>query len=123
MTIPLSIYAYILIVLVFVAYLDFKYRKISNLCTILNIVSSISIFFLFPDHRFLILKSFYLPITIFIIGVILFKYRIMGGGDSKFLATLLLLIPSPTTTKFLVFFIFYYCGFCITSDLLFNSKK
>ena len=101
MSISLPIFLYILIVLGFVSYLDLKYRKISNLWPVLNIVSFILMIIFFPELGFLKLKSFSIPCIIILIGIFLFRYNIMGGGDSKFLATMILLIHHESQLSFL----------------------
>ncbi|MEE2670558.1 MAG: prepilin peptidase [Bdellovibrionota bacterium] len=92
--IPIPIYIFILLELLAVSYLDIKFRKIKNFWSILNIILALSLFFIFPDLYVLQVDSFYFTFVFFIVGFFLFLLRIMGGGDSKFLATFFLIIPS-----------------------------
>ena len=101
MSVPLSIFIYITIILGFVSYLDLKYRKIPNLWPSLNIISFIFINIFFPELDFVSINSFFVPVIIILIGIVLFKYNIMGGGDSKFLATMMLLIHHELHLSFL----------------------
>ena len=48
---------------------------------------------IFPDSYALNFSTFVWPIGFFAAGFILFLMRVMGGGDSKYLATFYLLIP------------------------------
>jgi Flp pilus assembly protein protease CpaA len=78
--------------LILVAYLDLKIKKISNLWSVLNLVIAV---ILWPlgvlgawDIEVLIF-----PVAFVVIGFFLFQWKIMGAGDSKFLATLFLCLP------------------------------
>ena len=91
--IPLPFYFFILIELLFVTYGDIKWRKISNLWSILIIVVFIVLAIFFKDHYAFSVDSFQYPIVFIIVGFALFMLKIMGGGDSKYLATFFLLVP------------------------------
>jgi prepilin peptidase CpaA len=93
MSIPVAIYIFLLVELVFVAIIDFKTKKISNLWSIINIIFFISTFFLFPEQYMLSLKLFIIPMAILIGGFGLYLLKIMGAGDTKYLVTFFLLIP------------------------------
>lgn len=92
--IPLGIYFFILIELILVSYLDIKFRKIKNYWSILNILLGVVFFVLFPQFYELKLEAFGFSLVFFIVGFFLFTLKIMGGGDSKFLATFFLVIPT-----------------------------
>lgn len=86
-------YLFITIELMFVAYLDFKYKKIKNIWSLINIIVAIGLFIALPEQYPLDIKSFQYTIVFILVGFMLFMLKIMGGGDSKFLATFFLLIP------------------------------
>lgn len=91
--IPVSVYLYILITLLFVSYGDIKTQKIPNLWSILNIMVFPVLLFFFPDQYNLSFETFFFSIVFLIVGFVLFLLKIMGGGDSKFLFTLFLVVP------------------------------
>lgn len=95
-------FIFILLELIAVSWLDLKYRKIKNIWSILNIALAFICFLLFSDLYILGLKSFQYTFVFFLVGFFLFKLRIMGGGDSKFLSTFFLLVPFNLQDK--VFF-------------------
>ncbi len=92
--ITLPIYIFILIELLAVSILDLKFRKIRNIWVILNLFISSILFMIMPDLYLLELNSFQYSIVFILVGFILYLLKIMGGGDSKFLATIFLLIPA-----------------------------
>lgn len=94
MTIPLPIYLFVLIQISMVTYFDVKFRKISNKWSILNIATSFFLYLLFPKVYLFEFGSFQYTIVFLIVGFALFLLNIMGGGDSKYLASLYLIIPS-----------------------------
>ena len=49
--------------------------------------------FLFPEYYQFSLKTFAYTVTFFMVGFVFFLMKIMGGGDSKYLATFYLLVP------------------------------
>lgn len=91
--IPLSVYIYIFINLLFVSYGDIKTQKIPNLWSILNIIVFIALLFVFPQQYSFTFETFFFSIVFLIVGFILFLLKIMGGGDSKFLFTFFLVVP------------------------------
>lgn len=94
MIVPLPIYLFILIEVIFVTYLDIKYRKIKNIWSLLNMIVALSLFSLFPEMYLLTVASFQYSLVFIIVGFLLFQLKIMGGGDSKYLASFFLIIPS-----------------------------
>ncbi|MBT7608568.1 MAG: hypothetical protein HN576_02355 [Bacteriovoracaceae bacterium] len=93
MKIPGAIYLFLLVELFFVAVIDFKTKKISNLWSIINLCFFILSFFLFPNQYILSLKLFFIPGCILLGGFGLYLLKIMGAGDSKYLFTFFLLTP------------------------------
>ncbi len=119
---PMAIYLFLCVELIMVSYLDLKFRKISNQWPILNIILFAILVFLFPEIYVLSWKTFILPLTFILVGFFLFILKIMGGGDSKFLATLYLLIPLNIQDIALVYLL--YTTILVGGSLLFyNAAK
>ena len=101
----LPIYLFLLVQLLAVSYIDVRERKISNIWPILNICLVIVLLFLFPEqYKFFSAGKPYVDQLLFsmvflLVGFILFLLRIMGGGDSKFLVSLFLIIPYSIQEK------------------------
>ena len=91
----LSIYLFLTIQLIAVSYIDFKEKKIPNMWSFINVATFIGFLFIFPDLYSLSFETFVFPITWILVGFVLFALKIMGGGDSKYLATFFLLVPQP----------------------------
>lgn len=92
--IPPAIYIFILIELAIVSYLDIKFRKIKNYWSLLNLTLAVIFFIAFPGIYHLKLETFGYPVVFFFVGFVLFLLKIMGGGDSKFLSTFFLIVPT-----------------------------
>lgn len=91
---PLSLYLFLLIQLTFVSYGDLKTKKIPNLWSLLNIVIFIVFLFVWKDLYIFEFNTFFYSIAFFVVGFGLFFLNIMGGGDSKYLASLFLMVPA-----------------------------
>ena len=100
--IPWPIYIFIFLELLFVTIGDIKYKKISNLWSILNIFLAIVLFILFPKIYVFGFESFQFSIVFLVVGFLLFLLKIMGGGDSKYLASFFLI--TPTASQDLIFY-------------------
>lgn len=87
------IYWLILVQLVFVSVVDIKTRKISNLWFLFNLILSLAFHFIHPEAYPWVWAVLVFPVGWLIIGFILFVLGIMGAGDSKYLASLFLIIP------------------------------
>lgn len=79
--------------LMLVAWWDVKHKKISNYWVLTNILLAIFLHMMFSDMYPLTWEFFIFPVSWILIGFVLFLAKIMGAGDSKFLASLFLLIP------------------------------
>lgn len=90
---PLPIYLFIFIELVFVAWGDVKTNKIPNMWSLLNIITFATLLFISPELYQFQAETFVFSFAFLIIGFFLFLLKIMGGGDSKFLFTFFLLVP------------------------------
>jgi prepilin peptidase CpaA len=91
--IPLPIFLFILLELVFVAWADIRTNKIINLWSILNLIVFFILLFVAPEYYFLRLETFLYSSVFLLVGFVLFLLKIMGGGDSKFLFTFFLIVP------------------------------
>jgi prepilin peptidase CpaA len=87
------IYCLILIELVIVSWIDLKIKKISNIWLMINLAFAIIFHFLYPDFYHFEWASLAFPVGWIVVGFVLFVLKIMGAGDSKFLASLFLLLP------------------------------
>lgn len=86
-------YGLILIELAVVSWVDIKTKKISNLWPLANLALAIILHFTLPDFYLWEWQSLIFPIGWIVLGFFLFVLGIMGAGDSKFLASLFLVIP------------------------------
>ena len=91
--IPTSTFIFLLIEVLAVTYLDLKVRKIPNSFAILNLIFFTYLILFQKDLYPFAWEHFVYSITFLIIGFGLFMLKIMGGGDSKFLASFFLVIP------------------------------
>lgn len=90
---PVSVYLFLSLQLLFVAYFDFKFKKISNIWLLINLITYMVLLFIFPDNYNFDWQTFTFPLAIILGGYILFILKIMGGGDSKYLFSFYLVIP------------------------------
>lgn len=97
------LYIFILFKLLLITWGDIKFRRIPNLWSLFNIVLAIALFLLYPEKYIFALDSFQFSMAFFVVGFLLFYLKIMGGGDSKYLATFFLLVPSVYQDR-----LFYY---------------
>ncbi len=89
----LYLYIFITIQLLIVSWTDLKTKKISNYWHVLNLVASIGLFIFAPEILEFKWQSLLFPFGFLLIGFLLFALEVMGAGDSKYLASLYLLIP------------------------------
>ena len=116
------VYLFISIQLLVVAYIDFKSSKISNIWLVINILFFIVLTFVYPAMYMWDLKILLFPVSFLIVGFGLFILNIMGGGDSKYLSSLYLLVPFDfQDTVFL--YLLYTTVIVGSSLLLFNALK
>ncbi len=96
----ISIYIFLLIELLAVSYGDLKYQKISNLWAIFNLILFVILIFIFKETYSFSFDTWFYSIVFFGVGFLLFTLNVMGGGDSKFIASFFLLIPHDYQNKF-----------------------
>lgn len=124
--IPITIYLFILIELLFVSWGDVKTDKIPNLWSIINILTFLIMFFVAPEFYQFSINVFILPLTFLVIGFFLFLLKIMGGGDSKFLSTLFLVVPyalHDQTFEYLLYSTILIGSFVFLTNLVKNFEK
>lgn len=95
----LYLYLLLLLELFVVSFIDVRTKKISNLWSLLHILvfAGMCIFAgELPEAA-----HFIFPLGMVIAGFVLFVFHIMGAGDSKYLASLFLLIPTPLHMPFM----------------------
>lgn len=93
MKLPLSVFIFLGLQLMLVAYGDIRFKKIPNYWVLINISIFILLTFLFPEQYRFELKTFVFPVVFFVVGFFLFVLKIMGGGDTKYLVSFFLLTP------------------------------
>ena len=119
---PLMVFIFISIQLLVVAYVDFKTRKISNVWILINFLLFCVLTFLFPKIYLWSFSAFLFPVAFLVVGFALFVMNIMGGGDSKYLSSLYILVPLGfQETVFL--YLLYTTVIVGSSLLLFNALK
>jgi len=122
MKFPLIVFIFVAIQLLFVAYIDFKIKKISNLWIAINFIFFVALCFLFPGLYIFKIQTFIYSIIFLFAGFMLFSLNIMGGGDSKYLSSLYLLVPLSYQEN--VFLYLLYTTIIVGSSLLlFNLIK
>lgn len=88
-----AVFGLIFFQLLVVAWIDLKTHKISNRWAFLNIGLSIVFHIFLQSYYPLTWEILIFPLGFLVIGFFLFLLNIMGAGDSKYLASLFLLIP------------------------------
>jgi prepilin peptidase CpaA len=90
---PKLLYLCLLIQLLFVAYWDFRFQKISNWWAIGNLILFLLLLWALPQHYPLQWRVGLYPGLLLGIGFVLYLLKIMGAGDVKYLFGFFLLIP------------------------------
>lgn len=90
---PVVVYIFVAIQLLVVAYIDFKTKKISNVWLLINSIFFVVLTWLFPELYSWSIQVLFIPVAFIVVGFVLFLMNIMGGGDSKYLSSIYLLIP------------------------------
>ena len=119
---PVVVFLFISIQLLVVAYIDFKTTKISNVWILINFLFFVVLTLLFPHVYIWSFSALWVSLAFLFVGFGLFIMNIMGGGDSKYLASFYLLIPLQfQETVFL--YLLYTTVIVGSSLLLFNALK
>lgn len=87
------VFSFVLLELLTVAWIDFKTEKISNKWIMVNTIAAILLhIFAQPLYPFS-WEVLIFPVGFIVVGFFLYLLNVMGAGDSKFLASLFLIIP------------------------------
>lgn len=89
----LWVFILLLVELVFVTQIDIRTAKIPNRWVLLNLGLAPFLYLLFPSTYQWDWMVLLFPLGFIFFGFILFLMGIMGAGDSKYLASLFLLVP------------------------------
>ncbi len=95
----LSLYSVLLVELIFVSIIDIRTKKISNLWSVFHV--TLFIVLQVYSGEWPELTHFIFPVGMILVGFILFLFHIMGAGDSKYLASIFLLAPTPLHMPFM----------------------
>ncbi len=87
------LFSVLLAELIVVSIIDIRTKKISNLWSLFHIALFIGLQVFTREMPEI--THFIFPLGMIVIGFILFLFHIMGAGDSKYLASIFLLIPTP----------------------------
>lgn len=87
------IFSFIACQLSVVAFLDLKKKKISNYWSLANLVIALLVYLFWQGQYTWSWEIFIFSAGFIFFGFILFLLNIMGAGDSKYLASLFLVIP------------------------------
>lgn len=87
------LFAFVAIELLAVAWIDLKHKTISNRWHLVNFLLAIGLYLALPETYQLKWEVLLFPVAYVLVGFFLFLAGIMGAGDSKFLASLCLLLP------------------------------
>lgn len=116
------VFIFISIQLLVVAYVDFKTSKISNIWLFINFFFFCVLTFVYPQVYVWHINALLFPVAFLLVGFALFVMNIMGGGDSKYLSSLYLLVPLGFQD--IVFLYLLYTTVIVGSSLLlFNALK
>ena len=119
---PIVVFVFVSIQLLVVAYTDFKTRIISNHWMIVNFLFFCLLTFVFPNLYTFKPITFIYPLAFLLVGFLLFFLKIMGGGDSKYLSSLYLIVPYGFHEQVFIFLL-YTTIIVGSSLLLFNVIK
>jgi prepilin peptidase CpaA len=89
-----TIFALVTLELLIVGWIDLKTEKISNKWVLANVLLAVIFHMAFPSIYPFTWEVFLFPLGMIGVGFILYLLNIMGAGDSKFLASLFLIIPT-----------------------------
>ena len=123
---PGLVFYFLLIELLGVSYIDFFFGKIHNIWPILNILLYALLIFIFPDYYVFNLKTFVFPLAFIFVWYILYLMNIMGAGDSKYLFSFFLLVPTPKQEEVficLAYTTIFVGVFLLASTIVLNFKK
>ena len=86
------LFSFLLIELLVVSIIDVRTKKISNLWSIAHIVIFVGVMLFSQEYP--TGSHFIFPVGMIVAGFVLFVFHIMGAGDSKYIASIFLLVPT-----------------------------
>ncbi len=101
-----SIYLFLTIQLLFVSYLDIKYKIIKNYWPIINITFFIILLLTMTELYYFKIDNFFLPFVFLVIGFMLYVLKVMGAGDVKYIFSIFLLIPHNLQKEFVMILLY-----------------
>jgi len=124
--IPLSVYLFLLVELIAVSYLDILYKKISNYWPIMNIAFFLAFLIFMSDTYKVNFETFFYSIAFLGVGFFLYMIRVMGAGDSKFLFSFYIMVPSSfheSAFICLIYSVFLIGGGFFVKNIFVNRQK
>lgn len=88
------VYLLLFVQLFFVSLVDIKHKKISNQWIYFNVLLTFVLWFLFPEQYVMNSQKILYSLTFIGVGFIFYLMKIMGAGDSKYLASFFMVIPA-----------------------------
>jgi prepilin peptidase CpaA len=119
---PIMVFIFLSVQLLVVAYIDFKTTKISNVWIFINALFFCVLTLVYPEIYKWSFGILIFPISFLLVGFLLFVLNIMGGGDSKYLSSLYLLIPLGLQDRAFLYLL-YTTVLIGSSILLFSALK
>jgi prepilin peptidase CpaA len=95
------LYFFLISELLWVAWIDIQTKKISNIWSGLHVLLAFILYFLPITTYSFRWEVLIFPIGILVLGFLLYLVNVMGAGDSKYLASLFLIIPLDAQSIFL----------------------
>lgn len=87
------VFSLVLIELLVVGWIDYKTEKISNKWILVNLGAAVVLHIFGRNYYPLTWEVLIFPVGFIVVGFLLFLVNVMGAGDSKYLASLFLIIP------------------------------
>ena len=103
---PLPLYIFILIELIFVSWIDYKTKKISNVWFLINMAFFLALLVVAPDLYSWQRETFFFPLGFLCFGFLAYLIGIAGAGDVKYLVSFFLLIPLSLQHSFFEFLLY-----------------
>jgi len=117
---PGSLAIFTSIELLIVTWFDFKTNKIKNFWAIINLGFFFIFLFIFPQYFKFSLLHFLWPSLMLLTGFVLYILKIMGAGDSKFIFSLMLIIPTEEHTEYLLYLL---CSTIVIAPIYLLHRK
>ena len=115
----LSVYLFLFCQLIFVGWVDYQTKKVSNYWFLINLSFYVLFLCFFPQGYPFSWETFFYPFVFLLVGFGLFCAKIMGAGDTKYLFSFFLLIPVKFHESF--FLLLLYSTMAIGFALFFYN--